>query len=145
MSVRIPRVLIVEDDPDALLVLRVGLEAAGFETSLAADGGTALRRIEAERPDLVLLDLMLPVMDGWALLAELGRAPGGPSVVVLSAREARTDLSRAFEMGAAEYVTKPFDIDDLAETLRDVLERRRAVEPRPALGEIPGVEGIEPA
>lgn len=145
MSFRKPRVLIVEDDPDALLVLRVGLEASGFETSLAADGGTAMRRIRAERPDLVLLDLMLPVMDGWALLAEVGRAPGGPCVVVLSAREARADLARAFEMGATEYVTKPFDIDDLAETLRDVFEHSRAVEPGPALGEIPGVEGVEPA
>lgn len=143
MSVRNPRVLIVEDDPEALFVLRVGLDAAGFETSLAADGGTAMRRIESESPDLVLLDLMLPVMDGWAVLAETGRKPGYPPVVVVSARNTRLDLTRAFEMGAAEYVTKPFEIDDLCQILRDVLERSRTAEPRSVLGQIPGARDTE--
>ena len=72
MSFR-PRVVIVEDEPDTLLLLRINLDAAGFEASLAADGATAMRRITAERPDVVLLDLMLPVLDGWAVLAELHR------------------------------------------------------------------------
>ncbi|MDP9232212.1 MAG: response regulator, partial [Actinomycetota bacterium] len=63
--------LIVEDDPDVLLILRVNLESAGFDTTLAADGDTALRRIDIDPPDAVLLDLMLPIVDGWDVLAEL--------------------------------------------------------------------------
>lgn len=118
---RKPRIVIVEDDPDALLMLRVNLEMVGFETSLAADGGTAVRRVAAERPDIVLLDLMLPVLDGWSVLAELGSTPGAPPVVVCSARSMPRDRRRAHEMGAAAFVAKPFDVDELIDTLRSVL------------------------
>jgi len=118
---RKPHVVIVEDEPDTLLMIRLNLEAVGFDTSLAADGGTAIRRIENERPDIVLLDLMLPVMDGWTVLAELKTWRESPPVVVCSAKGSPRDIARAHEMGAAEYVVKPFDVDDLISTLRDVL------------------------
>jgi two-component system alkaline phosphatase synthesis response regulator PhoP len=147
MSIR-PRILIVEDEPDMLLLLRINLEQAGFEPSLAADGATAMRRIASERPDIVLLDLMLPVMDGWALLADLGTREVAPPVVVCSAKGSPRDLARAFELGAAEYVTKPFDMEDVLDTVRSVLERAQAVEPQrqadPSLLDL-GIEGIEPA
>ena len=65
------KVLIVDDEPDILLMLRVNLEAEGYQTALAADGETALRRIADERPDLILLDVMMPVMDGWGVLEAL--------------------------------------------------------------------------
>ena len=81
-----PKVLIVDDEPDVLLTMRMILEAEGFDPALAADGETALRRIDDEQPDVVLLDIMMPVLDGWFVLAELaGRsrrdAHRRPSVV----------------------------------------------------------------
>ena len=149
MMARKPRILIVEDDPDALLMLRVNLEMVGFETSLAADGGTATRRAAAERPDVVLLDLMLPVLDGWAVLAELGSAPDAPPVVVCSARAMPRDRRRAHEMGAAAFVAKPFNVDDLIESLRTVLtaapNAARDLSLDGLLGGFGATPGIEPA
>ncbi len=143
-----PKVLIVEDEPDMLLLLRINLEQAGFDASLAADGATAMRRVASERPDVILLDLMLPVMDGWAVLADLGTREVAPPVIVCSAKSSPRDLARAFELGAAEYVTKPFDMEDVLDTVRSVLERQVATEPlrvaEPPLLDL-GFEGFEPA
>jgi len=121
-----PLALIVEDEPDMLLLLRLTLEHAGFETCLAADGETALRRIDAERPDVVLLDLMLPVLDGWGVLAELATRTAGPPVVICSATDGRRERTRAAELGAVAFVSKPFEVEDLVRVLREALEGRRA-------------------
>ena len=114
------RVLIVDDEPDILLMLRVNLEADGFETALAADGETALRRIGEERFDVVVLDVMMPVMDGWGVLEGLSHDAGAPRVVVLSAKSSDRDVARALQLGAADYVTKPFSPVDLSELLQRV-------------------------
>jgi DNA-binding response OmpR family regulator len=140
-----PKVLIVEDEPDMLLLLRINLEQAGFDASLAADGATAMRRIASERPDVIMLDLMLPVMDGWAVLADLGTREVAPPVIVCSAKGSPRDLARAFELGAAEYVTKPFDMEDVLDTVRSVLERSRATEPQRFTETSLMDLGIEPA
>lgn len=123
-----PRILIVDDEPDVLLTLRLLLEGEGFEPSLAAEGETALRRIDEEHPDLVLLDIMMPVLDGWMVLAQLADRPRRPHVVVCSAKTGALDIARARELGAAAYVTKPFDPADLIATLRDVLAGRSVEE-----------------
>ena len=115
------KVLIVDDEPDVLLLLRVNMEGAGFETTLAADGETALRRIEEEHPDVVLLDIMMPVMDGWGVLRELSARTDTPLVVVVSAKSSDRDIVRALTSGAHEYVTKPFDPDDLVHIVERVL------------------------
>ena len=86
-----PKVLIVDDEPDVLLSLRVILEASGFDPSLAADGETALRRIDEEHPDVVLLDIMMPVLDGWYVLSELAGRPRRPHVIVCSAKTGEAD------------------------------------------------------
>ncbi len=143
-----PRVVIVEDDPDILLVLRLNLELAGFETSLAADGATGLRRIETERPDLVLLDLMLPGLDGWSVLAELGSRQGGPPVVVCSSKQGARDIERAERLGAAAYVTKPFQIDRVIEVALETVQRhpvRGTGTGSEALPEGIPIAGVEPA
>jgi DNA-binding response OmpR family regulator len=121
-----PKVLIVDDEPDVLLTLRMILEAEGFDPLLAADGETALRRVDEERPDLVVLDIMMPVLDGWFVLAELGGRARRPSVVVCSAKSGDSDRARANELGADEYVTKPFEPDDLVDVIRAVLARAAA-------------------
>jgi two-component system response regulator RegX3 len=118
-----PKVLIVDDEPDVLLTLRMILEAEGFEASLAADGETALRRIDDEQPDLVVLDIMMPVLDGWFVLAELAGRSRRPRVVVGSATSSDVDRTRARELGADEYVTKPFEPDHLVTVIRGVLAR----------------------
>jgi DNA-binding response OmpR family regulator len=115
-----PLVLIVEDDPDVLLILRLNLEGAGCDTTLAADGDTALRRIDADKPDAVLLDLMLPIVDGWEVLAELTSREGAPPVVVCSARRSEHDMQRAMRLGAAAFLSKPFDLDQLVASILEV-------------------------
>jgi len=111
------KVLIVDDEPDVLLLLRVNLEAAGYETVLAADGETALDRIDDAQPDVVLLDIMMPVMDGWGVLRALSDRVGAPRVVVVSAKSSDRDIVRALTSGALDYVTKPFDPDDLVDVV----------------------------
>jgi len=121
-----PRVLIAEDDPDTLVILRVNLSAAGIEPILASDGRTAIARIEADKPDAVLLDVLLPGIDGWQVLEEL-HAKGNPvPVVMCSAKDNIHDLQRARDLGAVAYLTKPFDIDRLVEVTTEVVGMRRA-------------------
>jgi CheY-like chemotaxis protein len=126
------RVLIVDDEPDILLMLRINLEEAGYATTLAADGERALERVDEEHPDVMLLDVMMPVMDGWSVLEALKRRPHAPRVVVLSAKTAARDIARALRLGAVEYVTKPFEARALLATIErvltlpaDELDRRR--------------------
>ena len=111
------RVLIVDDEPDVLLLLRVNLEAAGYQTVLAADGETALAKIDEAGPDVVLLDIMMPVMDGWGVLRALSERDSAPRVVVVSAKSSDRDIVRALTSGALDYVTKPFDPDDLVDVV----------------------------
>lgn len=117
------RVLIVDDEPDILLMLRVNFETEGFDTILASDGATALRRIQEDNPDVVLLDIMMPILDGWAVLQECSKLDSAPHIIVLSAKAGNDDIARAQKLGAAEYVTKPFDPDQLIRIVNDVLER----------------------
>ena len=115
------KILIVDDEPDILLMLRIDLEAEGYETCLAADGETALRRIVEDRPDLVLLDVMMPVIDGWGVLRRLNGMDSPARVVVLSAKAADHDAAKALAMGALEYITKPFDSVALLVTVNHIL------------------------
>ena len=125
MSIGRPRVLIVEDDPDLLVVLRVNLNSAGFEPVLAADGRTAVTRVAVERPDAVLLDVMLPGIDGWQVLEELHAQGDRVPVIVCSAKRDPADIERATRLGAVDYLVKPFDIDRLVDTVVAVAGRRQ--------------------
>ena len=119
---RLPRVLIVDDEPDILLLLRIDLEAEGYETLLAADGETAIKRILEERPDVVLLDVMMPVVDGWGVLRRLRDNRAWTRVIVLSAKTNENDVVKALDLGAIEYITKPFDPAALLLTVEHVLD-----------------------
>jgi two-component system copper resistance phosphate regulon response regulator CusR len=119
---RPPRILAVDDDPDLLLLLRSALQGDGHETIVASNGRVALDLIGEQEPDVVLLDLMMPVLDGWGVLRSLADSPVRPRVIVLSAKTADEDIARAFELGATEYVVKPFDPTRLLGTVREVLD-----------------------
>ena len=106
-------VLVVDDEPDILLMLRVALEASGHDAVLAPDGEAGLSRLREVQVDCVLLDVMMPVMDGWGVLDGVAKLPDPPPVVVISARSEDRDVRRALTSGAVDYVTKPFDPDDV--------------------------------
>ena len=119
-------VLAVDDDPDLLLLLRSMVEGDGYRAILASDGRMALERIAEEEPDVICLDLMMPVMDGWGVLEELNGRTDPLPVIVLSAKTAEEDIVRAFELGASAYVFKPFDPSRLVDTIRSILEETPA-------------------
>lgn len=116
------RVLVVDDDPQLLRALRITLRAAGHEVVIAADGRTALHEAAAAHPDVVVLDLGLPDLDGTEVLAGLRPWFSGP-VLVLSARGDSHDKVAALDAGADDYVTKPFGIGELLARMRVALRR----------------------
>ncbi|HEX2025040.1 MAG TPA: response regulator [Actinomycetota bacterium] len=115
------KILIVDDNPDIIGLLRASLRAAGYQTVEAMNGKIALRRVEEGRPDLILLDLMMPVLDGWGVLDALGRQPDPPPVVVITAAESPANEERARGLGVAGYVTKPFDVGALLDLVESVV------------------------
>ena len=116
------RILVIDDDPQLLRALRITLRAAGHEVDTAPDGGTALQRAAEAPPDVIVLDLGLPDLDGTEVLAGLRPWYTGP-VLVLSARADSQDKVRALDAGADDYVTKPFDMSELLARLRAALRR----------------------
>ena len=115
-----PRVLLVEDDAETRAALVRELTARGFRVDPAPDGRTALERWEALRPDVILLDLGLPDMDGLAVIARVRRDAQTP-IVILSGRYEEREKVEALERGADDYVTKPFGVDELNARLRVAL------------------------
>ena len=119
------RILIVDDESAIRLVCQLNLDAVGFQTLEAADGETALALARSEHPDLILLDVMLPGIDGWGVAEELAASPETKDIPILflSARSDRADEARGHEAGGLGYITKPFDPEELIERVQDVLER----------------------
>jgi two-component system KDP operon response regulator KdpE len=124
-------VLIVDDEPQLLRTLVLSLTQRGFEVSTAADGHTALQLAHTTAPDLLLLDLGLPDLDGLDVIQRLRRDDPALPIIVLSARSGSNDKIVALDLGAVDYVTKPFDINELLARLRAVA-RRKATTAHPA-------------
>jgi two-component system, OmpR family, alkaline phosphatase synthesis response regulator PhoP len=117
------RVLVVDDEPDVLLLCRLNLEQQGHEVFEAGNGEEALRVVRERRPDLIVLDLMLPGVDGYGVLEALrseGSTPG-VKVLVLSAKSLQADRDRSRQLGAEAFLTKPFLPDDLCRTVDRML------------------------
>jgi DNA-binding response OmpR family regulator len=127
------RVLLVEDDASIRELAATGLGAVGFRVDTAEDGRRALERFDTATPDVVVLDLMLPELDGYEVCREL-RARSQVPIVMLSARTDTVDVVVGLELGADDYVTKPFEVAELAARIRAVLRRSA-----PAEGEADGV------
>ena len=117
------RILVIEDEPQMLLGLRDNLELEGYEVQTAADGEQGLIKAAAFNPDLVILDLMLPKKNGFDVCRELRDRSSSTSIVMLTARSAETDKVLGLELGADDYVTKPFSITELLARVRAVLRR----------------------
>jgi len=116
------KALVIEDDGNIAELLRLYLEKDGFTVSRAADGGEGLEMFRAYDPDIVLLDIMLPVMDGWSILREIRKASRTP-VIMLTAKGESVDKVSGLEMGADDYVTKPFDVKELIARIHAVMRR----------------------
>lgn len=122
-----PHVLVVDDDAESRKVLRKILEPSGYEVEEAADGQEALAQVARRIPDLVLLDITMPVMDGWAVCRKLkwdARTRLVP-VVILTALDARADRLKGKELGADEFLSKPFDISELITRVRVLVSLKR--------------------
>ncbi|MBQ3258650.1 MAG: response regulator transcription factor [Oscillospiraceae bacterium] len=116
------RALIVEDDINIAELLKIYLQKDGFETENAYDGGRAVALAESFRPDIILLDIMLPVMDGWQVCREVRKISQVP-IIMLTAKGESMDKISGLEMGADDYVTKPFDPKELLARIHAVMRR----------------------
>ena len=126
------KVLIVEDESNIAELINLYLKKEGYETMVAGDGGKALELYRLFRPDLVLLDIMLPVMDGWAVCAKIRETDKTP-IIMLTAKGETIDKVAGLEMGADDYIVKPFEMKELLARVHAVLRRTgRGTRPKPA-------------
>ena len=115
-------ILVVEDDRNISDLIRMYLEKEGFEVRLAYDGGKAVEEFERQPPDMVLLDIMLPVLDGWQVCARI-RSKSKTPIIMLTAKSDVTDRITGLEMGADDYLVKPFEMKELMARINAVLRR----------------------
>jgi two-component system KDP operon response regulator KdpE len=124
------RALVIEDDPNIVDLIRSNLAVRGFDTVVSSDGARALNLLETEAPDIVLLDLMLPEVDGFDL-CRLIRERSPVAIIVVSARGGERDKVTALNVGADDYMTKPFSIEELLARITATLRRTRPADPAP--------------
>jgi DNA-binding response OmpR family regulator len=119
------RILVVDDEPNIVLALEYLMRREGFEVAVAADGEAALEAIAASPPDLVILDVMLPKMDGFEVCRRVRADPRwrGLRILMLTARGRDTEVAKGLDLGADAYVTKPFSTRDLVARVRALLAR----------------------
>ena len=134
------RILVVDDDPDILQYVKMNLELEGFETETASNGADALQAASANPPSLVLLDVMMPGMDGLTTLRHLRNDPPTASVpvVMLTARALAQDRVKGLDLGADDYITKPFAVEELVARVRTVIRRAQQMRDVSPLTGLPG-------
>jgi len=116
------RILVVDDDTNICELLRLYLEKDGYEVSIANNGGEAVKMFQEISPDLMLLDIMLPVLDGWQVCREVRKFSDKP-IIMLTAKGETFDKVLGFELGADDYVVKPFDAKEVMARVKAVLRR----------------------
>ena len=116
------KILIVDDDKNICELLRLYLEKDGFSTIVANDGGQALTAAQINNPDLILLDIMMPILDGWQVCREIRKTSNVP-IIILTAKGETFDKVLGLELGADDYVTKPFDSKEVVARIKAVLRR----------------------
>ncbi|MBW4464023.1 MAG: response regulator transcription factor [Pegethrix bostrychoides GSE-TBD4-15B] len=116
------QILIVEDEPRIAAFLEKGLQKHGYDTAVAIDGEEAIQMVQKDVFDLLLLDLGLPIKDGWTVLKELQQHDQPvPAVIILTARSGDGDRSQSLRLGAKDYLTKPFRFNDLLDRVKAIL------------------------
>lgn len=115
-------ILVVEDDNNISNLIKMYLDKEGFDVRIAADGGKAVEEFKEKEPDLVLLDVMLPVLDGWGVCAKIRETSKCP-IIMLTAKGEVNDRIHGLEMGADDYVVKPFEMKELLARINAVLRR----------------------
>ncbi len=120
------RILIVDDEPNIVISLEFLMQREGFETAVAPDGEAALAALGRERPDLVILDLMLPRMNGFDVCQRIREDPRyeGVKVLMLTAKGREAEIAKGLRLGADAYVTKPFSTKDLVTRVKELLRVR---------------------
>jgi len=116
------KILIADDDPDAREILKTYLKAKGHEMITAADGMEAVKKFSELKPDLVLLDIMMPKLDGWEVLDYI-RAQGATPVLMITAKDATDDVVKALAAGADDYIVKPFKLREVEARIKAVMRR----------------------
>ncbi len=116
------KALVVEDDGNIAELLRLYLEKDGFEVAIASDGGTGVRLAQSENPDVILLDIMLPVLDGWQVCRKVRENSRVP-IIMLTAKGETYDKVNGLEMGADDYIVKPFEVKELLARIHAVMRR----------------------
>ncbi len=124
------RILVIEDDPSISLGLRINLGAEGYEVGVAEDGREGLERALAENWDVIILDIMLPKLNGYEVVKHLRSLGSETAVLMLSAKSAETDKVMGLELGAEDYITKPFGIAEVLARIKVALRRRANQRPR---------------
>ena len=119
-------VLVVEDDKNIAELLQMYLEKEGYAVTVAHDGGVGLTKFRAIKPDIVLLDVMMPVMDGWAVCKAI-RAEGQTPVIMLTAKSETDDKVAGLKSGADDYITKPFEMKEVLARIEAVLRRSSGI------------------
>src|SRR5919201_993901 len=121
----VTRVLVIDDEAPIRLLCRVNLEADGMEVLEASDGPTGLEKARNDEPDVILLDVMMPGLDGWQVAEELleDRRTSSIPIVFLTARAEVRDRARGLDLGGIDYVTKPFNPIELAPQVRELIQR----------------------
>ena len=123
------RVLVVDDEPNIVDVVTMALRFQGFEVASAGTGTEALAAVSGFRPDLILLDVMLPDMEGFDVARRLGAGRSRVPIIFLTARDATDDKIRGLTLGGDDYVTKPFSLEELVARIRSILRRAGLAEP----------------
>ena len=116
------KILLVDDDPNIRQLVNLYLVKEGFEVEMAERGDEALKRFQAAPPDLMLLDVMLPGMDGWQVLREARKTSNAP-IIMLTAKDETFDKVLGLELGADDYIAKPFDMKEMVARIKAVLRR----------------------
>src|SRR3954451_20571470 len=123
------RILVVDDDPNIADVVSMALRFQGYEVDSAGTGAEAVAAVGTFRPDLIVLDVMLPDMDGFEVARRLGAQQARVPIIFLTARDATEDKIRGLTIGGDDYVTKPFSLEELVERVRSILRRSGLAEP----------------
>jgi two-component system, OmpR family, response regulator len=126
------RILVVDDEPNIVDVIAMALRYQGFEVAAASTGTDALNRVKAFRPHLIVLDVMLPDMEGFDVAERLGAQRADVPIIFLTARDSTEDKIRGLTTGGDDYVTKPFSLEELVARIRTVLRRTGAAAPESA-------------